>query len=236
MSIVLALIAALVGAALGFFAGAALGSVLAVMLSISSFEGGAGYFAVAIGIAGGVIGFLVGAALTLRRYGGYRGFNAIASRLMFVVLVFGVAAAIGIWVQLATVEHFSGANPLLQFEIRLPESANIPERRNIDFEMQAGSQRSGGLLADAWLDRDGERPVLRGFVQLYTRTSQRTLVVSLPNAPKLLFRIRLASAPNAAKTYGEWQRVDYLDEGKADSQPRKPGAAETYDIRYYVSK
>jgi MFS family permease len=234
LSIFLALIAGVVGAALGFAAGAALGGVLATALSISSFEGGAGYFAIAVGLLGGLLGFPLGAALTLHYYGGHRGFGAIAGRIAIAVAALGVIAAIAIMVRLATVEHFSGANPQLQFEIRLPENANVPERGKIDFEMQAGSQRSGGLLTTDWLRHDGERPVLRGFVPLYTRTSQRMLVVSLPGAPKLLFGIKLASTPRAAKIYGDWQRVDHLDDARSDSQPRKPGPTENYEIRYYV--
>jgi MFS family permease len=234
LSIVLALIAGVVGATLGFAAGAAFGSVLATALSISSFEGGAGYFAIAVGLLGGLLGFPLGAGLTLRYYGGYRGFRAIAGRIGVAMAALGVIAGIAIMVRLATVEHFSGANPQLQFEIRLTDKANVPERRKIDFEMQAGSQRSGGFLNDDWLRQDGDRPVLRGFVPLYTRTSQRILVVRLPDTHKLLFNIKLASTPRAAKTYGDWQRVDFLDDAKADSQPRKPNSSENYEIRYYV--
>jgi hypothetical protein len=234
LSIVLALVAGIVGAALGFAAGAALGGVLAPILSISSFEGGAGYFTVLIALLGGVAGFFLCSALTLRYHGGHRGFRAIAPRIAGIVGLVMAIAAIGIAIQFANVEHFSGANPQLQFEIRLPAKASVPDRAKIDFEMQAGSQRSGGLLNDHWLHHDGERPVLSGFVPLYTRTSLRILVVSLPDAPKLLFSIKLAATPQAAKTYGDWQRVDFLDDGRADSQPRKPGKAESYEIRYYV--
>jgi MFS family permease len=234
LSIVLALIAGVVGAGLGFAAGAALGSVLAAALSISSFEGGAGYFAALIGLLGGLIGFILCSALTLRYQGGHRGFRAIALRIVGLIGLVCAIAAIGIAIRLATVEHFSGANPQLQFEIRLPDKASAPDRRKIDFEMQAGSQRSGGFLNDDWLRHDGERAVLRGFVPLYTRTSQRMLIVRLPDTHKLLFSIKLASTPRAAKTYGGWQRVDFLDDGKADSQPRKPNSSENYEIRYYV--
>ena len=170
----------------------------------------------------------------LRFQGGHRGFGAIGGRMLAIVGVLAVIAAIAIQIRLASVEHFSGANPQMQFEIRLPDKASVPDRARIDFEMQAGSQRSGGLLNDNWLHHDGERPVLSGFVPLYTRTSQRILAVSLPDAPKLLFSIKLPATPRPTKTYGDWQRVDFLDDGKADSQPRKPNRAESYDIRYYV--
>jgi hypothetical protein len=122
----------------------------------------------------------------------------------------------------------------MDFEIHLPASAAIPSRQGLDFEMQAGSQRSGGRLRDEWLRRDGERPVLVGFIPLYTRTSQRTLVVSRPGEPKLIFHIRLSATPAVSGKYGEWRRVDFLDDMKADSQPRRPSPADNFEIRYRV--
>jgi hypothetical protein len=82
--------------------------------------------------------------------------------------------------------------------------------------------------------RDGERVVLSGLVQLYTRTSSRILVVTLPGQPRLLFQIGLSGTPKVSEDFGKWQRVSFLDDMKADSQPRKPGAAETFEIRYKV--
>ncbi|MES1155221.1 MAG: hypothetical protein ABUL48_02210, partial [Pseudorhodoplanes sp.] len=104
----------------------------------------------------------------------------------------------------------------------------------VDFEMQAGSQRSGGQFNDTWMRRDGERIVLRGFVPLYTRTSSRMLVVTLPGQPKLLFQIGLSATPKISDDYGAWQRVSFLDDMKPDSQPRKPNAAENFEIRLKV--
>jgi hypothetical protein len=60
------------------------------------------------------------------------------------------------------------------------------------------------------------------------------LVVSLPDAPRLIFNIKLDATPRPSKTYGDWHRVDYLDDRKAESQPRKPAKSESYDIRYFV--
>jgi hypothetical protein len=122
----------------------------------------------------------------------------------------------------------------MQFEIRLPAGMAEPQRRQIDFEMQAGSQRSGGLLKDEWLRKDADRLVLSAFVPLYTRTSSRILVVTLPGQPKLLFSIGLSATPKVSDTFGAWQKVAYIDDGKADSQPRRPNEAEDFEIRYYV--
>jgi len=235
MTYVLAFLAAVAGTVAGFFLASALGSVVASALGISNFEGAAGYFAVFVfGPVGGLIGLVLGLWLVFRYKGGHRTFSAIAGRSAFVVVAIAVVAAAGVQLRLATLENFSnGPSPQMEFEIRLPAHATIA-RQGLDFEMQAGSQRSGGLLRDQWLRQDGDRPVLVGFVPLYTRTSQRMLVVSRPGEPKLLFNIKLSATPAASDRYGDWQRVDFLDDMKADSTPRHPGSAENFEIRYRV--
>lgn len=236
MNIIISLIVGLVGATAGFFAGIGVGLLLVDALSISSFENGSGYFTALMGLVGGLIGFFVATVLTLRYRGRYRGFGPIAGRTAIIVAVLAVLVAIGIQIRLANVEHFSGAGPQMKFEIRLPEGATVPNRNDITIELHAGSQRVGPRLEDNWVRHDGNRPVLSCITPLYTRTSSRMLVVSLPDTPKLLFSIKLASTPRPAKFYGDWQRVDYLDDGKADTQPRKPNKNETYEVRYYVTE
>lgn len=232
----LALLAGLLGAALGSLLGFALGEFLVPVLGISAFEGGAGYFVIGVALIGGLTGLLTGIVLTLRFKGGYRSLGAVAGRL---TVVLGLIAALvygGIQIRLATSENFSGGNinPQLHFEIRLPAGMAEPSRKGVDFEMQAGSQRSGGFLQDEWMRKDGDRVVLSAFVPLYTRTSQRILVVSLPDQPKLLFSIGLSATPKVSDQFGAWQRVNFVDDRKADSQPRRPSEAENFEIRYHV--
>jgi hypothetical protein len=173
--------------------------------------------------------------LVFRFKGGHRSFGAIAGRGALVIAGLAVLVVAGVQIRLATLESFPGNQaPQMDFEIRLPSGAATPNRQGLDFEMQAGSQRSGGLLRDAWLRDDGGRPVLVGFVPLYTRTSQRILVMSRPGEPKLLFQIRLSATPSPSKQFGEWRRVDYVDDMKPESQPRVPTGAEAFDIRYRV--
>jgi len=212
--------------------------VLAPLLGISSFEGASGYFAAFVmGPIGGLIGLCLGVWIVFRYQAGHRGFVAIGKRASLVIVGLAALVTAGIAIRLATLENFPGGeNPQLEFEIRLPANAAVPTKQTLDFEMQAGSQRSGGLLRDEWLRRDGDRPVLVGFVPLYTRTSQRTLVVSRPGEPKLLFQIRAAATPKPSAEYGAWQRVDFLDDGRAASAPRKPQPAEHFEIRYRVSE
>lgn len=228
---ILAAIAGLLGSAAGFGIGLVLGGILATAFSISSFEGGAGYFTGLIALACGVTGFVAASVLTLR-YQGQRSLSSIAGRIGAIVAILGALAAAAMMYRSATVEHFSGASPRMEFEIRLPTHMPAPDLKRIDAEMQAGSQRSGATFRTP-RQEDG-RTIIPGVIPLYTRTAQRMLVVTLPDRPKLLFRIGLAATPKAMPVYSAWRRVDFVDDGKPDSQPGKPGAAEEFDIRIRV--
>ncbi len=234
MIYLIAFLAGAVGAGLGCVAGFALGGVLAGVFGISGFEGGAGYFTASIGILAGFIGLIAGIVLALRYKGGYRGFIALAGRTIAVLIAAAAMVTAGALVRLATVEHFSDGNPTLEFEIRLPAGMPAPERRTIDFEMQAGSQRSGGQFNSEWMRREQNRVVLSGFVPLYTRTSSRILVVTLPDQPKLLFQIGLSATPKKSEDYGKWQMVSFLHDTKQDGAPRNPRQDENFEIRLKV--
>lgn len=234
MIYVFALLAGVVGAGIGAVAGFALGAALAGAFGISSFEGAAGYFALSIAVLTGFAGLIAGIVLALRLKGGIRGFAALTGHTALVLAAVAAIAIGGVLFRLANVEHFSDGNPTMEFEIRLPAGMAAPERRAVDFEMQAGSQRSGGLFKDEWMRRENDRVVMSGLVPLYTRTSSRILVVTLPDQPKLLFQIGLSATPKPSNDYGAWQRVSFLDSMKADSQPRKPNASETFEIRFKV--
>jgi hypothetical protein len=238
MTYILALLAGLAGAAIGALLGFALGEILVPILGIPSFEGGSGYFVISIALLGGLTGLIAGIVLMLRYKGGHRTFGAIVGRMAVVLAIIGGLVFVGIQIRLATLENFSGGNinPQLHFEIRLPAGMAEPQRKQIDFEMQAGSQRSGGFLKDEWLRRDDGRYVVSGFVPLYTRTSQRILVVKLPSQPRLLFSISLSATPKVSDQFGPWQKVNYIDDGKPDSQPRRPTEAENFEIRFHVPK
>ena len=63
----------------------------------------------------------------------------------------------------------------------------------------------------------------------------------MPRVPSRLGQVKPAFReslmilpPKVSESYGVWQRVDYLDDMKADSQPRRPGVTENFEIRLRV--
>jgi hypothetical protein len=231
MTYALALLAALVGAGLGFALGAAAAGLLAPALGITAFEGASGYFAVFVGgPLGAFVGLVSGALLVLRR-AGHRRLGALAGRLAFVVVgVLGVGAAVlgGFWFMRPLV-NANGPAPQLVFEIRLPPGAVPPAVNASAIELQTSKNRMPATLDTG--RRDGDRDVIVGSVEMYYRTWRRTLVLTMPDKADVLFDISLGLTPAHARTFGAWQRADYIAQPGED-EARRATEADRYEIRY----
>jgi hypothetical protein len=81
------------------------------------------------------------------------------------------------------------------------------------------------------VSQDGDRAVIAGTVDLYFRTSQRMLVMAMPDKKQVLFDLKLSAKPSHGKQFGAWQRADFVGEPGAD-RARRATPEESYDIRY----
>ena len=231
MTYALALLAGIVGGALGFALGVAVASALAAALGISSFEGASGYFAVFIGgPLGGLLGLVLGATLVLRR-AGHRGWEAVGGRLALIVVgVIGIGGAVlgGFWF-LRPILNSGGPAPQLVFEIRLPPGAGPTNIKDWSIELQTSRNRMPGQLEAP--RQEEARTVVPGRVEMYYRTWNRLLAVTMPDKTDLLFEVRLGLGVPHSSTFGAWQRVSYIGEpGKGEARRATP--ADQYEIRY----
>jgi hypothetical protein len=231
MTYVLAFLAAIAGAAAGALLGGIIGGALAPVFGISSFEGASGYFVVFVcAPIGGLIGLVVGAVWVLRQRG-VRSAGALAGR--FSLLVLGlIALAAGV---LATF-YFSqdilnpnGPSPRLAFEIRLPPGVAPAADRDRGIELQTSKNRMPPNALT--VSRDGDRTIIAGTVDLYFRTSQRMLVMAMPDKKQVLFNLKLSAKPSHGKQFGPWQRADFIGEPGED-RARRARPEESFDIRY----
>jgi hypothetical protein len=230
----LAILAALIGGGIGFLLAAAAAGVLAPMLGISSFEGAAGYFAVLLGgPIGAVIGLVLGPLLVLRR-AGHRRFGELLPRVALAIcgaLAVAAAGLGGFWTMRPLVNP-NGPAPQLVFEIRLPPSVAAPiSAIDSPVELQTSRNRMPATMQPG--RREGDRDVLAGRVELYYRTWERTLVLTMPDKNDVLFDISLGLTPEASKSFGPWQRAEFIAQpGRGQAQPAT--AADRYEIRYRV--
>lgn len=100
----------------------------------------------------------------------------------------------------------NGNNPLLLFEVRLPQGIAVPQSaQGIKIELQTDLNTMPGELAREPFRRDGDKSVIAGEVELAFRTRYRQLAVDIKGQPERLYPIGLSAwAPHAAE-FGPWQ-------------------------------
>ncbi|HSP98337.1 MAG TPA: hypothetical protein VL049_14010 [Candidatus Dormibacteraeota bacterium] len=229
-----ALLAGMVGAVVGWFVTGVVALWIAGLCGMSDFEGGRGMFAfLAVGPIGGLLGMIGAAWAVLRqRFGPLPG-GGLLMRLVAVLAGIAALVAGGIWLRLATLDTYTDTlPPQLEFELRVP-AALAGARKDVAVELDTDKNVADATLADDWRD-DGATRVLSGSVSLDFKTTSRLLVVSLPEQPKRLFRLRLGRDPDASPALGDWQPPDFTHapgEGKA----RRAADDDPFALRYRVS-
>jgi hypothetical protein len=238
VAIIWAIIGGIVGAVVGFVAAAFLSDLIMGWQGVSDFEGQRGMAAVfAFGPLGGIAGLGLGIWLALRLARGRLGIGAVARQGGLAVL--GIAAIVGValfalWQPGDHRLTYDGAGATLEFEVRAPAGVALPSAADgVSVDISTDKNQQPGYLADPWLRRDGDWQVISGGVELYFRTAQRLLVLTLGDGRDRLFRIRLPAKPDPNAGWSEWQRVDFIGiPGQAQTVP--PGPEDPFEIRYGV--
>jgi hypothetical protein len=235
VTFILALLGSAIGAGAGYAAAAAAAYAVAGAFGMSDFEGGRAMFAAFFaGPIGGIAGFFCGVwlALRLRRrhsLGAVLGYSALSLMAMIAI---GTTVGGALYLADAPINR-DGTRLLLEFEIRLPANVKLPARmRDIRIELETNKNTMYGDLDLTETHRDGERTVLVGSVELYYRTSTRTLALKLPNEPDRIFVLPLAASPEPFEAFTAWTRVDLM--GDPPERPTKASddPADDFDIRY----
>ena len=237
MTYVLAVIAGIVGAVVGYGVTATVAVAIAGFFGMSDFEGGRGMFgAFVAGPIGGLVGMIGSAWLTLRRRSDSASTGWTLAQLGAVLAAIAALVAGGIAVRFYTIDVYTNTLPPdLEFEIRVPASATVPERAQLRVEVHTDRNVGEGQLFDDWSQANDGFRVIRGAVPLAFKTSSRLLVVRFPNQPTRLFRLPLSRDPASTATLGAWRRADHIDVAGEDG-PRKAPADDPMEIRYRVRR
>ena len=229
-AILLGIAGGIIGLTAGLFLGFALGAILAKAMHISSFEGGAGYFAIAIAILVTVVVAPVVILVTLY-WRGIRGVWLFIGLVVVSVSMFAMAASgVGIWYAAQPhVLNLNGPTPLLEFEVKPPDGQSLESLANVEPELDTDRNAMPGT----WRTQSPETPELRaGYVEMYFRTSRRLFVLKFPGHEDRIFNVHLPANPMKAKyrTWSEWQKPDFV--AKADQQPARFSGGNDYQIHY----
>jgi hypothetical protein len=231
-AILLGILGGIMGLGAGLSLGFALGAILAKVMHISSFEGGAGYFAISIAILVTVLVAPVAILLTLY-WRGTRGIWLFIGLVIVCVSMFAIATSgLGIWYAAQPhVLNLNGPTSLLEFEVKPPQGESVETLANVEPELDTDRNAMPGT----WRTEAPEMPGARaGSVEMYFRTSRRLFVLKFPRHQDRIFNLRLPANPMRSKYRGwsEWQKPDFV--AKADQQPTKFSGGNDYEIRYKV--
>jgi hypothetical protein len=226
------ILAGIIGIAGGLFLGFALGAALASAFHISSFEGGAGYFAVSIALIVTLVVTPLLIVLTLY----WRGVRSIWLFIGLVMVCLSMAAigasGFGIWYAAQPhVLNLNGPTPLLEFEVKPPDGQSAQSLTNVEAELDTDRNTMPGY----WHTEPTENPNVRaGYIELYFRTSKRLFVLKFPGNEDRIFQLHLPANPMKAKyrAWSDWQKPDFVAKGA--EQPRRFSGGNDFQIRYKV--
>jgi hypothetical protein len=177
---------ALLTAAAGLVLGGYLASLAVGWYRVSSFEGGAGYFVVALALLGAITGLVIGLVVGRVAAASF-GFGFWKAQLASQLTLVGIAALVGGIARLAAdvPPTLGGETMLLEVEIRWPASATIspasdttPRRIRL-YSVSGGKARNSreGALWTEDTRREEGHWIVPGAVAVYTSRGDRMLTI-----------------------------------------------------------
>ena len=116
------------------------------------------------------------------------------------------------------------------FMLRFPDGTSpIADKKAIKVELRSDNGTTRGFASE-WIDQRG-RLVLRANVDLKERTRVRTIAVTLPGGPNLLFDLPFPANPRLMNDYGKWHGIDRIAE-RGEARAARP--ADDYAIKYMI--
>jgi hypothetical protein len=229
-AILFGILAGVVGVAAGLALGAALGSVLASAFHVSTMEGEAGYFAVAIALMVALVVTPSAILLTLYWRGVRRIWLFVGLITVSLSIVAIAAAGFGLWyMRQPHILNANGPTPLLEFEVKPPDGQSVESLADVEAELDTDRN----VMPAYWHKNLTESAGVRsGYVEVHYRTSQRLFVLKFPGHEDRIFRLHLPANPMNAKyrTWSDWKKPDFV--AKAGEQPSPPLGGSDYQIRY----
>ena len=231
-AILFGILAGVVGGAAGLGLGLALGSVLASAFHVSSMEGEAGYFAVAIALIVALIVTPSSILLALYWRGVRRIWLFVGLITVSLSIVATAVAGFGLWyVRQPHILNANGPTPLLEFEVKPPDGRSVESLADVETELDTDRNVMPAYRRKDVTENAGVRS---GYVEVYYRTSQRLFVLKFPGREDRIFRLQLPANPMSTRyrTWSDWKKPDFV--AKAGEQPSRPSGGNEYQIRYKV--
>ena len=184
------------------------------------------------GLAGVAAALAVAIVLTVYFRSGYRSSRDILRHGLAATVVLALLAFVA-WDMRHAAQAYLGINPAkpaVEFEIRLPKGALAAVSETQVELVTDRNQKLARMQAALESDHNG-RALIWGSVTLDYRTTDRVVVLHLPDQPQRLFKLRLAANPGHSDQFGPWHLVDRV--ASPGSEPARE-LNDAFAIRYRV--
>jgi hypothetical protein len=226
--VLLAALAGVGGGWIGNYAGYALGVRLSGLLAMSGADGKDFIILCIVATTAALPAAAVW--LVLRHYGAGESLPRLAARAAMAVAAIALVtpSALGLARRLDRAHEAIVRTPTIFFEVRLPADAPAPQTKDGigAVLVTENGTTAATLYRNDWLAREGDRILIKGFIDHAAPARQRIVVFSLPGEPDRLFDLRLPRIPKSERHHGAWQRADFT---QAPGEERR-GAAATDDV------
>jgi hypothetical protein len=196
-----------------------------------SVDGGLGVAMSAL--AGVATALAVAIVLSVYLRSGYRSPRDLLKHGLAASLVVGLVAFVVYDIRHAALAYLgiNPTKPAVEFEIRLPKAA-LTGVADTQVELLTNRNQKLAKVQDALASTSDGRSVLKGTVTLDYRTSDRVVVLNLPEQAQRQFRLRLPASPSHSDSFGPWHLAEGITPAKGDTVTSE--AHDAFAIRYRV--
>jgi hypothetical protein len=187
-------------------------------------------------VAGAAAALAVAIAMAVYFRSGYRSSRDILRHSFATIVVIGLLAFAAYDMRHAAFDFLgiNPAKPAVEFEIRLPkatEFAAIPTDTQV--ELHTDKNQTLARLDQRFASTDDGRSILKGWVALDFRTTDRVVVLNLPGQTQRLFKLRLAASPTSSQQFSPWHLADQVASASR-TDPARGAPNDVFAIRYRV--
>jgi hypothetical protein len=186
------------------------------------------------GLSGIAAALAVAIVLTVYFRSRYRSPRDILRHGLAATLVLGLIAFVASDMRHAALA-FLGINPTkpaVEFEIRLPKAA-LSAIGETQIELHTDRNQTLAQVQGALASDGSGLGVLRGWVPLDYRTTDRVVILNLPGQAQCEFRLRLAANPSHSDQFGPWHLADRVASPTMGEETRSQ-QHDAFAIRYRV--
>ena len=97
-------------------------------------------------------------------------------------------------------------NVRMLFEVKLPPGAAMPPADGVKADLKTPLNTMPADLEPTLFRRDGDRPVIVGYVWLHYRTNSRQIELTIPGRNDSTYQLNLKASPPHAPQFGAWER------------------------------